>query len=97
MAREKILTLTLKKKWFDMIKSREKKEEYRDIKPYWTKRLKNKSYDKVEFTCGYPPKNDNKRRLLFDKPKMKEGYGNLKWGAEEGVIYYVITWEDKEV
>jgi hypothetical protein len=35
----KILHLTLKKKWFDMIASGEKKEEYREIKPYWIKRL----------------------------------------------------------
>ena len=33
------LTLPLKKKWFDMIKSGEKKEEYREIKPYYEKRL----------------------------------------------------------
>lgn len=33
------LTLTLKKKWFDMIKSGVKTEEYREIKPFWTKRL----------------------------------------------------------
>jgi hypothetical protein len=35
----KILHLTLKKKWFDMIASGEKKEEYREIKPYWVSRL----------------------------------------------------------
>lgn len=35
----KILHLTLKKKWFDMIASGEKKEEYREIKPYWISRL----------------------------------------------------------
>lgn len=33
------LTLPLKKKWFDMIASGEKKEEYREISPYWIKRL----------------------------------------------------------
>jgi len=37
----KTLHLTLKKKWFDMIASGEKKEEYREIKPYWIKRLTN--------------------------------------------------------
>lgn len=36
-----MLVLLIKKKWFDMIKSGEKKEEYREIKPYWTKRLNN--------------------------------------------------------
>lgn len=35
----KILHLTLKKKWFDMILSGEKKEEYREIKPFWINRL----------------------------------------------------------
>ena len=34
-----ILHLTLKKKWYDMIASGEKKEEYREIKPYWISRL----------------------------------------------------------
>ena len=33
------LDLTLKKEWFDMIASGEKKEEYREIKPYWITRL----------------------------------------------------------
>jgi hypothetical protein len=31
------LTLNVKKKWFDMILSGEKKEEYREIKPHWYK------------------------------------------------------------
>lgn len=35
----KTLHITLKKKWFDMILSGEKKEEYRELKPYWIKRL----------------------------------------------------------
>ena len=34
-----ILTLPLKKQWYDMIESGEKKEEYREIKPYWCNRL----------------------------------------------------------
>lgn len=34
-----ILHLNLPKKWFDMIQKGEKKEEYREIKPYWIKRL----------------------------------------------------------
>lgn len=41
-----MLILPIKKKWFDMIKSGEKKEEYREIKPYWTKRLNNE-FDKM--------------------------------------------------
>ena len=35
----KILPLTLKKKWFDMILAGEKAEEYREIKDYWATRF----------------------------------------------------------
>ena len=35
----KILYLPLKKQWYEMIESGEKKEEYRLLKPYWEKRL----------------------------------------------------------
>jgi len=37
----KILQITLVKKWFDLTDSGEKSEEYREIKPYWIKRLVN--------------------------------------------------------
>lgn len=36
---KKILNLVITKKWYDMIKSGEKTEEYREIKPYWVARL----------------------------------------------------------
>lgn len=36
---KKVLTLTISKEWFDKIVSNEKKEEYREIKPYWMSRL----------------------------------------------------------
>jgi len=46
------------KKWFDEILSGKKKIEYREIKPYWTKRLFNedgtpKEYDVISFRNGY--------------------------------------------
>lgn len=34
-----MLTFPLKKEWYDKIKSGEKTIEYREVKPYWTKRL----------------------------------------------------------
>jgi len=39
--RGKTLHLTLKKKWFDMVASGEKMEEYREIKQYWIIRMFN--------------------------------------------------------
>ena len=38
-AKKKVLKLVVSKQWFDMIVSGEKTEEYREIKPYWIKRL----------------------------------------------------------
>lgn len=35
------MILPIKKKWFDMILSGEKKEEYREIKPYYDRRFMN--------------------------------------------------------
>lgn len=35
-----ILPLVLKGKWYDMIASGVKKEEYREAKPYWQKRIR---------------------------------------------------------
>lgn len=34
-----MLILPIKRKWIDMILSGEKKDEYREIKPYWTVRI----------------------------------------------------------
>jgi len=60
----KILHLTLRRKWFDMIASGEKKEEYREFKDYWLKRLSDfftsspfsfsfHEYDVIRFRNGY--------------------------------------------
>nr|DAF32874.1 MAG TPA: hypothetical protein [Caudoviricetes sp.] len=38
---KKVLSLAVSKKWFDLIASGIKREEYREIKPYWEKRLLN--------------------------------------------------------
>ena len=47
----KTLILPLKKKWYDMIESGEKTEEYREIKKYWCKRL---SYCEMYECCNSP-------------------------------------------
>ena len=54
----KILYLTLHRKWFDQILKGIKKVEYRDRKKYWTDRLFNKDgsvklYDSILFINGY--------------------------------------------
>ena len=52
---EKVLHLNLKKKWYDMILSGGKKEEYREVKDYWIKRFSicegNNKPDITRFYC----------------------------------------------
>ena len=54
--KKKVLHLSVKKQWFDMISAGEKTEEYREIKPYWIKRLTTNcevAYDvAAETYCG---------------------------------------------
>lgn len=57
------LHLPLKGVYFDQIKSGEKSEEYRLCTPFWTKRLAGKSFDHIELSLGYPPKDDKSRRI----------------------------------
>lgn len=85
----KVLHLTLKKKWFDMILSGEKKEEYREIKPYWTARLKNfkYNYSHIEFRNGY---GKNVPSIKIELKDIVVGNGEGKWGALPYMTYYVI-------
>lgn len=65
---QKILHLTLKKKWFDLIASGKKKQEFREFKEYWVTRLftpekidehhteyHSREYDEIHFKNGYGP------------------------------------------
>ncbi len=83
--KEKILRMTLLTKWFREILSERKKEEYREIKPYWTLRLfhlngEDKKYDYILFRNGY-----NK-----NAPEMKVEYKGVKLGKFEGKEVYTI-------
>ena len=49
----KILHLNLYRKYFDQIARKHKVVEYRDITPYWSKRLEGRHYDVIKFRNGY--------------------------------------------
>ncbi len=86
--KKKILYLTLKKQWFDLINNGIKTEEYREIKDYWQKRLENKCYDEVIFRHGYA-KDAPVMSFIIDDITIKEG--REEWGALKGQKYYVIS------
>ena len=93
-----MLTLTIKKKWFDMILSGEKKEEYRDCKPYYQKRFcpyfcwevvggkKVRQVFPVRLRNGY----DVRSPSIIAKCTVRRGTGKPEWGAEPGKEYYVL-------
>ena len=92
----KVLHLTLKKEWFDMILSGEKKEDYRELKSYWNARLnantyegffKPKQFDVVELANGYS-RDSRKIIIQFDYTTVREGL--IKWGANAGEKYFVV-------
>ena len=56
-----MLTFNLKKEWSEKIKSGEKTHEYREVKPYWSKRL-------IRYTEGYEsfPRDENGNFLVLN-------------------------------
>lgn len=94
------LTLSLKKKWFDLIKSGVKKEEFRALSEYWVKRLVDKDgnirkFDRLVFTLGYPKADDAERHMVFENPVIEVRTSeHEEWGAEPEATYFVITWSD---
>lgn len=82
----KILHLTLKKKWFDMVLSGVKKEEYRKIKPHWNSRL-NKSFDAIEFKNGYQK---DFPKFLIELKGIEKSLGIVEWGAPEWETVYIL-------
>lgn len=87
-----MLTLPIKKKWFDMIVSGEKKEEYREVKPYYDNRFKNIYYATsgdqpyILFRNGYSKNSPT----IKCKTVITKGLGKMEWGAEPGKEYYVL-------
>lgn len=92
-----MLILPIKRKWFDMIKSGEKKEEYRELKPYWKSRFDNmmnadfKITNKgvtflITFRNGYQLESPT----LICRCILREGQGKQEWGAEPNKEYYIL-------
>lgn len=89
---KRTLYLTLNKVWFDLVKSGEKKEEYREIKEYWIRFFKKHcdkfsianstasglQYDLLVFRNGY---RTDSPKILLKNPKIRIGRGKKKWGS----------------
>ena len=49
----KVLHLVLKRKYFERIYNKTKKVEYRDLTPYWSRRLEDKDFTHIIFQLAY--------------------------------------------
>lgn len=101
----KTLKLVLKKKWFDMIASGEKTEEYRETTPYWKKRLCPfypddcgatscvncimRSND-YDFVTFYLGYRKNRPQKTFRVKYITKGRGKEEWGAKKDKNYFII-------
>ena len=77
MKEKRILHLTLLRKWFDLIASGKKTKEFREIKPYWTKRLLGKDFDEIYFKNGYSK----------NAPFMRVECKSIKKGKTDYIIH----------
>lgn len=80
----KDLTLTLKNTWFQLIKQGTKKEEYRDIKPYYQSRLCAK-YDAKSVCCL-----DCKTNCCRPEPKFSRVHFTLGYPLDEELEKHMV-------
>lgn len=87
-----MIILPIKRKWFDLIRTGVKKEEYREIKPHYISRL-----EKYVGAAPFIVKFINSRFFTDSAPSftatvsIKKGAGKPEWGAEPGVEYYILS------
>ena len=94
-----MLTLPIKKKWYNMILSGEKKEEYREIKPYYTTRFHNlfhfdpftdKPFETVIHEICFRNGYSERSPFFIAECTLRIGTGKQKWGAIPNYEYYIL-------
>ena len=101
----KTLHLTVKKKWFDLIESGLKFEEYREVKRYWIARLLSNTeylvdlegvknvgarFNKFDLVKFTNGYSKNSQTVTFECKEIFIGLGFDSFGAEIGKEYFVI-------
>ena len=91
-----MLILPIKAKWFNMILSGIKTEEYRELKPYWATRFRNAGLldddgptgktVNAYFINGYAARGP----IIRAKVTLYISEGRPEWGAEPGKYYFVL-------
>lgn len=86
-----MIVLPIKKQWFDMIASGQKKEEYRNITPRYCSMFYNAVDENNTFVCvlrnGYSASSPS----LTVRVRLSLGRGRSEWGADPNEDYFVLT------
>jgi len=92
---------THKEPWFDMVYNLVKKEEYREIKPFWNRifssniKIKGKYYHPTDviicFSNGY---SKTRRQFFIECKGLKVAEGKKEWGAKPGEQYHTLILGD---
>lgn len=102
-----MLTLPIKKQWFDMILSGEKKEEYREHNDYYFTRFAN-LFGFIEYNGEIASRLPEITKKEIQSICFRNGYsrsspyfiarcslrlgeGNILWGGEPEKEYYILT------
>ncbi len=103
MKNKKTLQLNLKKQWFDMIASGEKKEEYRDLKQYYFDRLFD-GFDSNEWTGDIEDFDSfkdydtvtfsngyskDRRQMVVEFDSIHISIGAEEWGANDRYCFII--------
>lgn len=89
-----VLYLTLKSKWYDMIEAGIKPEEYREIKPFWIKRLMDSKRIATENLKNIVP---GTTKTLFEVWRKDFTHVHFARGGHFHPSLPQMTWELKEI
>lgn len=98
------LHLVLKGKWYDLIASGEKTEEYREAKPYWIKRILDNSSSKLLGVASIPllfslrskyervcfHRGYTSQTMIFEIKDVLYDMGKVAWGAPVSKAVIII-------
>lgn len=89
----RVLTLHVKRKYYEQIRCRLKREEYRLVTDHWSKRIGDRHFDYVQICLGYPKAGDKTRRIWF----RWDGYTRKRikhehFGEEHVEVFAIKLW-----
>ena len=88
----KVLHLVLKRKYFERIYNKTKKVEYRDLTPYWSRRLEGKNFTHIKFQLAYSKNPPTMLVEILDR-NIVDYKGKKSYAFDLGKIIEVNNYE----